>query len=143
ETGSFKKHTTGNGPPCIVRTPQVEEMVLNEVEEHPTSSTRKIASALNITWKDKRIVTILSSYDTAGTATIERRLKQGGTINISEPNELEICAINSYILHKMSARKENRTPISHFMFVRKLVEQLVGDFREGASSKPGRPSASG
>ena len=32
--------------------------------------------------------------------------------------------------------------MSHFMFVQKLVDQLVGDFRDGASSKPGRPSTS-
>lgn len=32
--------------------------------------------------------------------------------------------------------------MSRFMFVRKLVEQLVGDFRDGASSKPGRQSTS-
>uniref|UniRef100_A0A0N5C179 DDE_Tnp_1_7 domain-containing protein n=1 Tax=Strongyloides papillosus TaxID=174720 RepID=A0A0N5C179_STREA len=55
---------------------------------------------------------------------------------------LEVFTINSYILYKVSTRRENRTPMSHFMFVRKLVEQLVGDFRDGASSKPGRPSTS-
>lgn len=34
------------------------------------------------------------------------------------------------------------TPMTHFMFVRKLVAQLVSDFRDGTESKPGRPLTS-
>ncbi|KAL2714427.1 piggyBac transposable element-derived protein 4-like [Vespula squamosa] len=41
---------------------------------------------LLLAWKDKRIVTILSSYDALGTTTIERRMKQAGTVNIIKPN---------------------------------------------------------
>lgn len=145
-----------------------------------TVAAYRSGDILLLAWKDKRIITILSSYDTSATTTIERRVKQGSTINISKPNVitnynmnkggidkadqlassycfmrksckwwrkiffwgLEVCTINSYILYKVSTRRENRTPMSHFMFVRKLVEQLVGDFRDGASSKPGRPSTS-
>lgn len=135
---------------------------------------------LLLAWRDKRIVTMLSSYNTSGTTITERRKKQAGTVNIVKPNVvinyntnmggvdkadqlassycfmrksckwwrklffwgLEICAINSYILYKVSARRESRKPMPHFMFVRKLVAQLVGNFRGGADSKPGRPSTS-
>lgn len=41
----------------------------------------------------------------------------------------------------MSAIKEKIRSTSHF--APKLVKQLVGDFRKEASSKPGRPTASG
>ena len=50
--------------------------------------------------------------------------------------------LNSYILYKMSARKENKMPTSQFMFVQKLGEQLVSDFHEGVTLKLGRPSPS-
>nr|XP_012150918.1 PREDICTED: piggyBac transposable element-derived protein 4-like [Megachile rotundata] len=145
-----------------------------------TVAAYRSGDILLLAWRDKRIVTILSSYDTSGTTIVERRKKQAGTINIIKPNVvinynknmggvdkadqletsycfmrksckwwrklffwgLEISAINSYILYKMSARRESRKPMPHFMFVRKLVAQLVGDFRDGADSKPGRPSTS-
>lgn len=47
ETGSFEKRTAENGHPQTV-TPQMEEQVLNEIEDSPTTSTRKIAHTLNI-----------------------------------------------------------------------------------------------
>nr|CAH7743916.1 unnamed protein product [Callosobruchus chinensis] len=37
------------GSPAIVRTVQMEEAVLNEIERNPETSTRKIAHELNIT----------------------------------------------------------------------------------------------
>ncbi|CAD1468351.1 unnamed protein product [Heterotrigona itama] len=157
--------------PAVIKKPAVTKN---------TVAAYRSGDILLLAWKDKRIVTILSSYDTSGTKTIERRVKKAGTVNISKPNViinynmnmggvdkadqlassycfmrksckwwrkiffwgLEVCAINSYILCKVSARRENRTLMSHCMFVRKLVEQLVGDFRDGASSKLRRPSAS-
>nr|CAH7742985.1 unnamed protein product [Callosobruchus chinensis] len=55
ETGSFKRSTVVIGRPAIVRTVQMEEAVLNEIERNPETSTRKIAHELNIThvtvWK--------------------------------------------------------------------------------------------
>jgi len=47
ETGSVRKGTS-EGRPQNVRTPEIEEAVLHEVEEHPETSTRKIARNLNI-----------------------------------------------------------------------------------------------
>ncbi|CAK9827592.1 PiggyBac transposable element-derived protein 4 [Anthophora retusa] len=158
--------------PAVIKKPAVTK--------NNTVAAYRSGDILLLAWKDKRIVTILSSYDTSGTTIIERRKKQAGTVNIIKPNViinynmnmggvdkadqlassycfmrksckwwrklffwgLEVCAINSYILYKVSARRENRTPMSHFIFVRKLVAQLVGDFRDGADSKPGRPSTS-
>nr|CAH7727829.1 unnamed protein product [Callosobruchus chinensis] len=49
ETGSFKRSTVVIGRPAIVRTVQMEEAVLNEIERNPETSTRKIAHELNIT----------------------------------------------------------------------------------------------
>nr|CAH7749929.1 unnamed protein product [Callosobruchus chinensis] len=49
ETGSFKRSTVVIGRPAIVRTVQMEEAVLNQIERNPETSTRKIAHELNIT----------------------------------------------------------------------------------------------
>lgn len=55
ENGSFKKSTHLVGANRTVRTPEVEEAVLNVVENDPATSTRKIAATLNIShvlvWK--------------------------------------------------------------------------------------------
>lgn len=48
ETGTFNKNINDAGRPRTVRTPQIEEAVLNEVNEHPDTSTRKISEHLNI-----------------------------------------------------------------------------------------------
>nr|CAH7739130.1 unnamed protein product [Callosobruchus chinensis] len=48
EAGSFKRSTVVTGRPAIVRTVQMEEAVLNEIERNPETSTRKIAHELNI-----------------------------------------------------------------------------------------------
>nr|CAH7732268.1 unnamed protein product [Callosobruchus chinensis] len=53
--GSFKRSTVVIGRPAIVRTVQMEEAVVNEIERNPETSGRKIAHELNIThvtiWK--------------------------------------------------------------------------------------------
>nr|CAH7769638.1 unnamed protein product [Callosobruchus chinensis] len=49
ETGSFKRSTVVIGRPAIVRTVQMEEAVLNEIERNPETSRRKISHELNIT----------------------------------------------------------------------------------------------
>jgi len=48
EYGSFDKRTQDCGRHREVRTPQLEEAVLNLIDENPTTSTRKIASQLNV-----------------------------------------------------------------------------------------------
>lgn len=47
ETGSLRKGSS-EGRPRTTRTPEIEDAVLQEIEEHPETSTRKIARALNI-----------------------------------------------------------------------------------------------
>lgn len=47
ETGCFHKGNS-EGRPRTVRTPEIEEAVLHEIDEHPETSTRKIARGLNI-----------------------------------------------------------------------------------------------
>ncbi|CAH1113854.1 unnamed protein product, partial [Psylliodes chrysocephalus] len=49
ETGSFKRAADIVGRPRAVRTPELEEAVLNAVEENLETSTRIIAEALNST----------------------------------------------------------------------------------------------
>src|SRR5678816_3785793 len=50
EAGSFKKLTNGNGRPRTVSTPDAEEQVLQELEDIPTTSTRKIAATLHVSY---------------------------------------------------------------------------------------------
>lgn len=50
ETGSFKRSRVVIGRPATVRTVQIEEAVLNEIEMNPETSTRKIAHELNIAY---------------------------------------------------------------------------------------------
>lgn len=57
ETGTFNKSTILMGRPTTVRNVQLEEAVLNEIEENPDKSTRKIANMLNIS--NKLVWTIL------------------------------------------------------------------------------------
>lgn len=47
ETGTFARTSDIPGRPRTVRTPQLEEAVLNRVEENPETSTRKIAEEVN------------------------------------------------------------------------------------------------
>lgn len=47
ETGSFHKRAAGNGRPSMLP-PEMEEAVLQEIEDDPATSTRKIASDLNL-----------------------------------------------------------------------------------------------
>lgn len=47
ETGSFARVSDIPGRPRTVRTPQLEEAVLNRIEEDPETSTRKIANEVN------------------------------------------------------------------------------------------------
>ena len=48
ESGSFNKLTAENGRPRTVTTVEAEEAVLYEIEQNPTTSTRKIAANVNI-----------------------------------------------------------------------------------------------
>lgn len=51
ETGQLKRRG-GSGRPITVRTPEMEENILDMVEEDPHTSTRKIAKALNVSNKN-------------------------------------------------------------------------------------------
>lgn len=43
---------------------------------------------------------------------------------------MEISSINSYILYKSVKKSKNEKPLSRLKFVKRLVDQLVGDFQE-------------
>lgn len=47
-TGSVAKDVAVPGRPQIIRTPALEEAVLDEIEQHPETSTRKISQTLNV-----------------------------------------------------------------------------------------------
>lgn len=49
ETGSFDKGTS-EGRPQTIRTPEIEDAVLHEIEEHPETSTRRISRLLNVSY---------------------------------------------------------------------------------------------
>lgn len=51
---------------------------------------------------------------------------------------MEMSAINAYILYKCVKQSKNEKPLSHLKFVKRLVDQLVGDFHKDRS----RPSTS-
>lgn len=53
---------------------------------------------------------------------------------------LEICVINSYILYKVVKRQRNEIPMSHLKYLKLLVKQLRGDYRQDRG--PGRSSTS-
>ncbi|XP_053975370.1 piggyBac transposable element-derived protein 4-like [Hylaeus volcanicus] len=43
---------------------------------------------------------------------------------------MEICAINAYILYKTVKKANNQKPMTHLKFVKLLVDQLRGNFRQ-------------
>ena len=43
---------------------------------------------------------------------------------------MQICFINAYIIYKIKVTKMNKKSLSHLKFVKTLVDQLVGDFRQ-------------
>ena len=47
ETGTFKRNRNTPGKPQTVRTPELEEAVLQIIDEHPETSTRKIGVTVN------------------------------------------------------------------------------------------------
>ncbi|CAK9810844.1 PiggyBac transposable element-derived protein 4 [Anthophora plagiata] len=51
---------------------------------------------------------------------------------------LEMCVINSYIIYRISEETKNQKPMTHYKFVKALIDQLRGDFRESRM----RPSTS-
>jgi hypothetical protein len=53
---------------------------------------------------------------------------------------LEVSVVNSYILYKENKNKNNEKPLSHLQFVDKLINQLVGNHREGLKTRRGRHS---
>ena len=43
---------------------------------------------------------------------------------------LEICSINSYILYKATKQQRSEQPFNHLRYLKTLVHQLTGDFRQ-------------
>ncbi|CAL7939067.1 unnamed protein product [Xylocopa violacea] len=43
---------------------------------------------------------------------------------------LEICLINSYILYKLEKKKRNERPLTHLRYLKTLVQQLRGTYRQ-------------
>nr|CAH7730176.1 unnamed protein product [Callosobruchus chinensis]CAH7759296.1 unnamed protein product [Callosobruchus chinensis] len=87
------------GRPAIVRTVQMEEAVLNEIERNPETSTRKIAHELNIThvtvWQILRHQQLSISYasgassNTEGSTTTSRLLQLVKKSNFKESEFLK------------------------------------------------------
>lgn len=48
ETGTFRPHLADTGRPRFVRTPQLEETILEAVSENPQTSTRSVASDVGV-----------------------------------------------------------------------------------------------
>ncbi|KAI4477629.1 hypothetical protein M0802_014674 [Mischocyttarus mexicanus] len=75
-TGTIK--TNRKYIPVVIKKPAVTK--------NNTSTAHRSGDILLLAWKDKRIVTILSSYDTSGTTTIQRRMKDSSTVKTIIPN---------------------------------------------------------
>ena len=43
---------------------------------------------------------------------------------------VEMCVINSYIVYRAIEEQNNKVPMKHYKYVKNLVDQLRGDFRE-------------
>ncbi|CAK9829606.1 PiggyBac transposable element-derived protein 4 [Anthophora retusa] len=54
---------------------------------------------------------------------------------------MEMCVINSYIMYKTIRESNNEKPLNHLNFVKCLVDELVGTFRQGTPSEA-QPSTS-
>ncbi|XP_046827867.1 piggyBac transposable element-derived protein 4-like [Vespa crabro] len=49
--------------------------------------------------------------------------------------EMEMCTVNSYILYTSVKKINNEKPMSHLKFVKLLVDQLIGNFRQNSTSR--------
>ncbi|CAK9816388.1 PiggyBac transposable element-derived protein 4 [Anthophora quadrimaculata] len=145
--------------PCEIRKPKFGN--------RSTCAYRK-GNTLVLAWKDKRIVTALTTWNNAGITPVRRTLRGGIEVVIKKPNViqnyikfmsgvdradqlastycflrksvkwwrklffwgLEICSINSYILYKSVKKQRNERPLSHLQYLKTLVDQLRGDFRQ-------------
>lgn len=125
-------------------------------------------NTLLLGWKDKRIVTCLTTRGDTGMSTVKRITRGGVEIMVKKPNivlnyikymggvdradqyastycfmrkllkwwrklflgGMEICLINSYILYKLEKTKKEEKPLSHLRFLKTLVEQLRGSYRQ-------------
>ncbi|KOC61853.1 hypothetical protein WH47_06276, partial [Habropoda laboriosa] len=48
---------------------------------------------------------------------------------------MEMCIVNSYVLYTPVKKINNEKPMSHLKFVKLLVDQLVGNFRQYSTSR--------
>ncbi|XP_020297799.1 piggyBac transposable element-derived protein 4-like, partial [Pseudomyrmex gracilis] len=132
---------------------------------------------LLLAWRDKRIVTMLSTCATSSSKTVTKRSRKEGVTDTVKPDvvlnynkymggvdkadqytgtycfmrksqkwwrklffwELDVSVINSYLLYQEHHKKYNIKKLSHLEFVRRLVDQLIGDFRD-ADPKPSSTS---
>lgn len=170
----------------LTGTIQTNRKYIPDVIKKPVFSGNKIVAyrsdeILLLSWKDKRTVTLLSTWDTSATKQINRRMRGGGFLQLEKPVAVinynnymggvdradqytasycfmrksnkwwrklffwgfEMCVINAYIMYKFVQKENNRTPISHLKFVRRLVDQLVGDFRDGSQRNTGPATSTG
>lgn len=139
-------------------------------------AVRKYNNKMLLAWKDKRVVTMMSTSSNAKMTSITRMGKGGTVITRDKPNivleytksmggvdradqyassycflrkslkwwrklffwGMEICSINSYIIYKAVKTKNNEKPLSHLKYLKVMVDQLVGEYKEPRS----RPSTS-
>ncbi|XP_017791899.1 PREDICTED: LOW QUALITY PROTEIN: piggyBac transposable element-derived protein 4-like [Habropoda laboriosa] len=173
-TGTIK--TNRKYLPMVIKKPRF-------VRGRKTVAHRK-GKTLVLAWKDKRTVTLLSTYNEAGLIseydTIDRRVRGGELVSIQKPKIVidytknmrgvdradqyaatycflrkslkwwrklffrgmeicytttEMCIVNSYILYTLLKKINNEKPMSHLKFVKLLVDQLVGNFRQNSTSR--------
>ncbi|XP_043487956.1 piggyBac transposable element-derived protein 4 [Polistes fuscatus] len=125
-------------------------------------------NTLVLGWKDKRVVTCLTTRGNTGMTTVKRITRGDVDIMVKKPNiilnyikymggvdrtdqyasnycflrkslkwwrklffwGMEISLVNSYLLYKIEKTKRGEKPLSHLRFLKTLVEQLRGSYRQ-------------
>lgn len=162
-TGTIK--TNRKYLPTTIKKPQF-------VRDRKTVAYRK-GKTLVLAWKDKRIVTLLSTRNEAGLTSVDRRVRGGELVRIQKPKividytknmrgvdradqyaatycflrkflkwwrklffwGMEMCTVNAYILYTSVKKINNEKPMTHLKFVKLLVDQLIGNFRQNSTSR--------
>ncbi|CAD1478250.1 unnamed protein product [Heterotrigona itama] len=94
---------------------------------------------LLLSWRDKRIVTMLSTCATSSMKTITKRTRKEGTTGIVKPSV--VINYNKYMggVDKADQKKHNTKKLTHLQFVHRLVDELIGGFHD---TDPKNPSTS-
>ena len=158
-----------------------KKFIPNEIKNPKIAKNEIVAyrrkDILLLAWRDKRIVTMLSTCATSSSKTVTKRTRKEGRTNIVKPDVvinynkyiggvdkanqytgtycfmrksqkwwrklffwgLEVSVINSYLLYQEHQKKHDIKKLTHLQFVRRLVAQLIGDFRD---TNPKIPSTS-